>query len=274
MDLDKETDKISDVAKTFRNLRSQLMNQNRSRTKLDLNKIRSQKNSDQIVRKEPLQGMSRNLGEHKMNTLSPKLSPQKVPMFERKIREGSSPNDFGISRLGSATTLYMETVSNKNYEARNEESLTNNTLEEEKNFSKPPGYDQITPIIASNNFQIIDRSLKNSSLLQDDQSPFVENLKSNITKKVKPKKKLKGAKKFKPKKRGFKERSSRAKPHPDFLYCDNEEIIENMGHPTSQLIMRHNPQPPSQYPTTFNPRHNLSKVEEEDADDTYYEMQV
>lgn len=234
--IDKETDKISDVAKTFRNLRSQLMNQNRSRTKLDLNKIRSQKNSDQVVRREPLQGMSRNVGEHKMNTLSPKMTPQKVPMFERKLYEGASPNDFGISRLGSATTLYMETVSNKNYEVKNEEGYTGNTLEEDKCPDKPAGFDQVAPF--TTNLQKIDKSSKKSLLLEDDQSTITENFRDNSVKRVKARKKNKGGKKFKPKKKGYKDKSSRAKPHPDFLYCDNEDVFEKMEPTTSHPEMR------------------------------------
>lgn len=72
INIDKETDRISDVAKTFRNLRSQLMNQNRSRSKLNLNKIQSQKTNSKDHPPKALHGVSRNLGDQKMNTLSPK----------------------------------------------------------------------------------------------------------------------------------------------------------------------------------------------------------
>lgn len=124
--LDKDESNISDVAKTFRNLRSQLMNQNRSRAQLDISKIQSQKNARDQSNNISLSSLSRNTGENKMNSLSPKAIQKDMPILERLSGRDAqpSPSRSGINRINSATTLYVETISNKNNEDR-----VNNTSE-------------------------------------------------------------------------------------------------------------------------------------------------
>lgn len=63
-----EVDKISDVAKTFKNLRNQLIYQNRSRVKVNLNIIKSQKNNENQLRLQTMNPQSRNKGEQKLNS--------------------------------------------------------------------------------------------------------------------------------------------------------------------------------------------------------------
>jgi hypothetical protein len=111
-----DVDNISDVAKTFKHLRNQLVSQNRSRTKINLNKVRSQKNNENAMKIQSIQTKSRNIGEHKLNSVIPIATYDDPKMFERKIPHGSSPEQMDTSRLNSATTLYIDSVSNKNNE--------------------------------------------------------------------------------------------------------------------------------------------------------------
>ena len=106
-------DKISDVAKTFRNLRNQLIHQNRSRVKLNLNKIKSQKNDENQLRLHAKTSQSRNIGEQKMNTETLKASIEMPKIFQNKFPDGVFPDLGDNNRLESATTLYIETVSNQ-----------------------------------------------------------------------------------------------------------------------------------------------------------------
>ena len=90
------------------------MNQNRSRAKVDLNKIQSQKLNDPSNFASMI-SVSRNIGEMKMNSLSPNVLEKDLPMFEQNSGRDAlpSPSLSGINRINSATTLYIETVSNK-----------------------------------------------------------------------------------------------------------------------------------------------------------------
>jgi hypothetical protein len=107
--------KISDAAKTFRNLRNQLISQNRSRVPMNLQKMRSESNKEEPKSSFNLNPNSRNQSDLRVNSLSPKSSTLKQPMFDKREIEGSSPSNCSsrLNELNSATTLYVETMSNK-----------------------------------------------------------------------------------------------------------------------------------------------------------------
>ena len=123
------------------------MNQNRSRAKVDLNKIQSQKFNDPSNFASMIY-VSRNIGEMKMNSLSPNVVEKDLPMFEQNSGRDAlpSPSLSGINRINSATTLYIETVSNKNNEDKNNDTI-GNTLEEEKKYEQSPFEVRMRPII-------------------------------------------------------------------------------------------------------------------------------
>jgi len=269
--LDKDSEKISDAAQTFRNLRSQLIkNHDRSRTKYDLNKIQSHKNSEQVVRKTDLQEMSRNTGQNKTNTLTPKDSKQSNPAFEKRFDDPTSKGNF---IWATPTTLYMESVSNRNNDGANEQKLTGNTLEEDNWSAKPIGFDRVVPLNMGHKLQMIDKSSKQSLSFDEVEKIPEHQIKSEFSVLKAPRKrnrinKRKG-KAIKKKRRGV----NNTQPRPEFLLCDNEDVFD------SNIMPETSKTPVSgvtkiKFPQNMfsSAKHNLSKVEEEDADETYYEV--
>lgn len=242
------------------------MNQNRSRAKLDINKIQSQKNaSDQ--NNMSFNSMSRNTGEIKMNSLSPKVVERDIPIFDRYSSRDvfQSPSQGGISRINSATTLYIETVSNKNNEEKNNDT-SGNTLEEEK-FEITPFEGRARELLQS---KVANQSL---NLEEKSESPY-KNLqnefnlpKLNTKFKAAPSKRGKYVRKL----RKEKKQKVADKPHPDFIFWDNDDVLEKEEN--AIIFEESEPNkalPQYQKPLFFNKKHNLSKVEEEDFDDTFY----
>ncbi|CAI2375187.1 unnamed protein product [Moneuplotes crassus] len=228
-------DKISDVAKTFRNLRNQLMNQNRSRAKLDLNKIKSQKTESDAKLQNPL-AKSRNVANTKINSQELRSSIKTTKVFTKKNRKRSLPED---DEVNSATTLYVEAVSNNM-------ARTNGTEEEEKRpkNSKFQNLSQRSEAV-SNDSLTLDKDSSRSALTRPKR-------KTN-----KKSRKLKKAKK----------RVEKA-PRPDYIFCENDEVLNQEE--DFSLLTDSKVQDPKNMYSYF--RHNLSKVEEEEADETLFEI--
>ena len=71
--------------------------------------------------------------------------------------------------------------------------------------------------------------------------------------------------------RKLKKKRGAERPHPDYIFCENEEVLDKEEN--TIIFEESEPNkalPQYQRPLFINKKHNLSKVEEEDFDDTFY----
>jgi len=184
------------------------MNQNRSRAKVDLNKIKSQKSNQNSLKLQSLKTQSRNVGEIRNNSENLRSSLETSKIFERKANDSDPNQQPDTNRMGSATTLYVETVSNKNNDRSNTlEKVTNGTFEEDKYSENPSSLRQ--PILEENSIaQKCNKSSKKSLLLEESK----ETLRKHAHVKLK-KGKSKGKKVIKRHKN-----KKNINPHPEFIF--------------------------------------------------------
>jgi hypothetical protein len=172
---------------------------------MGMGKMQSQKTEG--VQQQQL--VSRNFNQQVVSS----AGQQNTPIFEKK--KFKDVEKYSGRVMGSATTLYMETVSGTN-EGKILDNGSNITQEEDKYYDET--LDKITPININDKLQKADKSYQQSLKLNEEKKDQHEILKKEFRMNKPLKKKTKTG--FKRSKHLKRKRKGKAKldPHPDFLY--------------------------------------------------------